>query len=478
MTAIPKQFKYANDILLGSSYAVANTNNDLSILRNLPFWTESGTNFNKVIGLPIKDNQEHPIYDYEIRLFNELFPISGDGDFKDKHLWVLKSTGLGITEWTLRIIAWLCTKDDSFKGSQVCIVTGPRIELAVTLIDRLKGLFYNKLGIIFSNKETVLGLNGCRIEAFPSHHLDAMRGLANVKFILLDEADFFPPGQQKDARDISERYIAKSNPYIVLTSTPNRPDSLFYTIEREKEEQCIYKRIKLDYSVGLGKIYTYEEIEKQRQSPSFKREYCLQYLGTIGNVFTPLQIDEIIKEGQKYKDIAISQYTLKTIGVDWGFSSSKTAIIMTEHIKDKEDKIIVRYSQEFDKADPNAICDLLFDFHRKYMNCYYMIDGSNRSMVNLLKIKFGESLSWDSKTASPQSMQVVPVNFATEHKQMLEKLHQFVSQKYLAVPEEHDKLIISLRTAYAKELNLDKEQTSYDDSIDALMLSLKGYIIE
>jgi hypothetical protein len=38
-----------------------------------------------------------------------------------------------------------------------------------------------------------------------------MRGLPNVSFTLLDEADFFPPGQQQDARDVSERYIAKSN---------------------------------------------------------------------------------------------------------------------------------------------------------------------------------------------------------------------------------------------------------------------------
>jgi hypothetical protein len=54
-----------------------------------------------------------------------------------------------------------------------------------------------------------------------------MRGLPNVSFILLDEADFFPPGQQQqDARDVSERYIAKSNPYIVLISTPNAPDGL------------------------------------------------------------------------------------------------------------------------------------------------------------------------------------------------------------------------------------------------------------
>jgi hypothetical protein len=43
---------------------------------------------------------------------------------------------------------------------------------------------------------------------------------------------------------------------------------------------------------------------------------------------------------------------------------------------------------------------------------------------------------------------------------------------------KYDKLITNLRTAYAKELSLDKEQTSYSDSLDALRLSLKGYNIE
>ena len=112
------------------------------------------------------------------------------------------------------------------------------------------------------------------------------------------------------------------------------------------------------------------------------------------------------------------------------------------------------------------------------MNLYYLIDGSNRAMVNLLKIKFGESLDWDSKNAGPNNMTVIPVNFSTEHKQMLSKLHVMITDKYLVIPEEHDKLIISLRTAYANDLSLDKEQTSYDDLFDALRLSLKGYNIE
>ena len=40
--------------------------------------------------------------------------------------------------------------------------------------------------IMFCTKETVIELNNVKIEAFPSHHLDAMRGLPNVSFILSD----------------------------------------------------------------------------------------------------------------------------------------------------------------------------------------------------------------------------------------------------------------------------------------------------
>jgi hypothetical protein len=103
-------------------------------------------------------------------------------------------------------MTWLCLKDKALAGSQMCIVTGPRIDLAIALIYRMKRLFAGL--VTFDTKEIVIELNAVKIEAFPSHHLDAMRGLPNVSFILLDEADFFPPGQQADARDVSERYIA------------------------------------------------------------------------------------------------------------------------------------------------------------------------------------------------------------------------------------------------------------------------------
>ncbi|HZD82590.1 MAG TPA: DEAD/DEAH box helicase family protein, partial [Nitrososphaeraceae archaeon] len=286
-------------------------------LRNKPFWvwnveehkledikTKGDCCFNHIIGLPTKEGIDKPLYDYEKIIFDSLHSSSiYDNDDNDiikndnkisKHLWIKKATGLGITEFMLRYMAWLCLKDNKLSGSQMCIVTGPRIDLAITLIDRLKRLFRDT-GVTFANKETVIELNGVRIEAFPSHHLDSIRGLPNVSFILLDEADFFPPGQQQDARDVSERYIGKSNPYIVMVSTPNAPDGLFEKIEKESVETCIYKRLLLDYTYGVNRIYTGEEIDKAKQSPSFEREYNLKYLGHIGTVFHTKDIEAAIE---------------------------------------------------------------------------------------------------------------------------------------------------------------------------------------
>ena len=69
---------------------------------------------------------------------------------------------------------------------------------------------------------------------------------------------------------VSERYIAKSDPFIVLVSTPNAPGGLFQRIQQEPEDTCLYKKIFLDYTYGLDKIYTKSEIEKAKQSHHFQ----------------------------------------------------------------------------------------------------------------------------------------------------------------------------------------------------------------
>jgi hypothetical protein len=56
----------------------------------------------------------------------------------------------------------------------------------------------------------------------------------------------------------------------------------------------------LDYTFGLDKICSREEIEKAKISPSFEREYNLKYLGGIGNVFLTKDIDAAIEKGKLY----------------------------------------------------------------------------------------------------------------------------------------------------------------------------------
>jgi hypothetical protein len=101
--------------------------------------------------------------------------------------------------------------------------------------------------------------------------LDAYRALDNPKFILLDEADFFRKSEQEDVRHVYERYIAKSDPFIVMVSTPYAPDGLFDSIEKEPEESCIYKRILLDYTYALDKTYTREDTRDLTLTKCWKR---------------------------------------------------------------------------------------------------------------------------------------------------------------------------------------------------------------
>jgi hypothetical protein len=386
-------------------------------------------------------------------------------------------------------MAWLCLKDNSLSGSQMCIVTGPRIDLAIALIDRMKKLFYGKTGLAsFDTKETVIELNSVKIEAFPSHHLDAMRGLPNVSFILLDEADFFPPGQQQDARDVSERYIAKSNPYIVMVSTPNAPDGLFERIEKESDETCLYKRIFLDYTYGIGKIYTAEEIEKAKASPSFEREYNLKYLGKIGNVFHTKDIEAAIEKGRKYNpdDFNPSYYfTSVFMGIDPAYGSSAFGIVVTQWV---DDHIHILHAEEYHRPDYNEMLSTVYQLMRKYAVDKVYIDGANPSFIRSLKLQIGEDPDYDKVIARYRSeklgdnwsenMRIVPVNFNSEHKAMLGHCKMILEDdrgRIAINPDRFDKLITALRTAVDNDGTLDKEATSYNDIFDAFRLALKFY---
>ena len=308
---------------------------------------------------------------------------------REKYVRVKKATGLGISEFFLRWIAWNCLKDNTLREKQIdvsCIlVTGPRLELAIQLMDRLKGLFDYQ----FDTKNTVCVLNGCKIEAFPSHHLASARGLS-PRIVFLDEADFFPIGQQQEARSIAERYIPKSDPHLIMVSTPYNPGGLYDIMDQEDK---LYHLIEWNYEVGLNAgIFTQQHIAIARKSPSFEREYNLQYGVGVGNLYPSSLIDELIESYDlTYKDGE------KVRCIDPAYGSSKFAISEWERI---DGIMYCKYCIQLDRPSPTAITQHIIERDR-LIRMNTLIDSAHPGLIRDLldksvqakEVKFNQELS-------------------------------------------------------------------------------------
>lgn len=64
--------------------------------------------------------------------------------------------------------------------------------------------------------------------------------------------------------------------------------------------------------------------------------------------------------------ILVSKYTLKSVDVDFGFSSSSTAIVTLEHTKTRKDIIRVVDCHLIDKSDPNHVVNLCWDIWKQH----------------------------------------------------------------------------------------------------------------
>ena len=122
--------------------------------------------------------------------------------------------------------------------------------------------------------------------------------------------------------------------------------------------------------MGLNKVYRTEDIEKAKKFPSFRREYCCEFLGGEGNVFSQLDINWLFDQGHKrirlskdipehlfnsslkelcpvHPSILKSAYP-KSIGIDPAFGSSAFGVCI---LALRNGLIEVCYAQQFERAD-------------------------------------------------------------------------------------------------------------------------------
>jgi hypothetical protein len=472
----------------------------LQAIKNKPFWIEDPIQheqtyhsqlgqccFNHIIGLPVKDGETKPIFDYEVELFKYL------GQYK--HIWLKKARGLGITEFLLRYMGWLALSSDLYRSKRFVIVTGPKVRIAWDLIRRMKHLYDDY--ILEESRLDSLVLNGVTVEAFPSNTI-SMRGYEDFKFILLDEADFFEPSEQEEVVAVARGYIVKTQPWIVMVSTPHAPNSLFHRIEQmQSDEDAGFKRLQFLYSRGIGKIYKETYLEEEKKHAYFKREYEGQYSYGVGTLFSEESIlaceargrdlDARLALAGSHSETRVLP-SRKSLGIDLGWGSSRTAFVLTEFV---DGLVRVVYCKQFDRPDHKAMVNHTYNLIRVHnldngVNKVY-IDGSAPSFIAGVKETVGEPRDYlpilanlkQSDTDPRYAMNIVPVNFSQKQQAMLDHAKEVIDRGAVAInpdiPGNID-LLTDLRIAKNKveTLKLDKTENRLD-CFDAFRLALEYY---
>jgi len=408
--------------------------------------------------------------EYEKMLHDAL--ESGEGVEKAKEVYrkvrIKKATGLGITEFMARYVSWKCLKDDNWKDRQVdvsvIVITGVRQELTNQIIGRIKNLFPEN---DFKTKESLIILNGCKIEAFPTNNLASARGL-NPRIVWLDEADFFPGRYQDEARTVAERYRAKGDALIVMISTPNLPGGLYERMDDEGDEKSGYITFELDYKMGVGIVYDEKIIEDEKKNnPSFQREYNLQYGYGSGDVF---DIEDL--------EICIQEYPLEYLGgsagtyADPAWGSSLFGKVSGEI---RDGILYVLEAEEYPRASPNAMINSMEEsWNRHKQVC--KVDAANPGFIKSLTeidipavgIAFGQEVPEREGSNTTVSLKKkLPINASG-----------MISKHQIRIHPQFKKLISQMRAVtFDKMGGIDKSEVPYDlvDAFDMMAWDLKSF---
>ena len=308
-------------------------------------------------GGPERDGIFHPCYLYEQEILEYL--EKGKIDSACKMVAVYKATGLGLTELILMWILHRAATDPFFQQNEdVVIFTGPNIERAKKLIERIKQ-FANERVDYEDHGMYKIQIGKCNIQVYPSNNIDAVRGIPRVSCVFGDEAAFFTGlKDDKPIRTVGERYRGKSDSYVIWVSTAGDfATGFFYEIKEEPDAICQYKRFEMYEDRGLEKdlitgtsIFSDDYIDEARKLPSFPQEFQGIWGANVGDIYSTEALDEITDMDY---EIEYELGNKNRLGFcDPGFGTSQFGICITE-MRDNMPYVI--YSKSYKRQSATAM---------------------------------------------------------------------------------------------------------------------------
>jgi hypothetical protein len=290
--------------------------------------------------------------------------------------------------------------------------------------------------------------------------------------------------------------IPKSNPFLICVSTPNKPGDFMDKLFQEDFETSIWKRIRLDWTWGVNKIYDQEEIDKIRNSRSFEREFNLKFAGVEGNVLTPVAVDRCISLGETLaKTAPLDDWNIPTryaMSVDIGWGSSATAIMVSRFVNNK---VQIIYSREYSRPIFQDIIDEIWRLKNKCNNKLQniLMDASATELYTSLCNEFNQNPSQQflrdqqaqckkANTYLENRLFICPIPFNPQARSMLNHTQRMIEETEddgSAMVGIHSSqfqdLITACRSAYSVEDKLDKTRGVFADTFDALLMNLSFY---
>jgi hypothetical protein len=465
--------------------------------------------FNHMIGLPVKNDQPRPIYQWQKEIVEAL------DNNHHKLLAILKGRSIGGSEVLLRWILYLCLRDNKMQDKDIAIVTGIREQLSLDLLSRLKKIADNAHVLDYETKESEAVVNKCRVRSYPSRNaVKDLRG-SLAKFVLLDEADWYEKSDSEQILQVLEALRAKTDCQIVLLSTPSHMGSLMYNLYQEPESTCRYKRLYIPVTKAVGTLISEQEAAEIKLQPNYRQEFLLEWNsgfgGEGGNCFVisdlqacidnaklmsnPQHNPDCIKK-RPYPSTIYPEAKAYKIGVDVGFGDSASAVVLVQLYANK---IHVHTAKQFLRSNEDAVIGFVMNLYEACggrRGTHVFVDASSPSAIRKFKHMIGERIDYETEIERlrkhkwtgghddinlPRMMSCVPVAFNKHGQRLLQNLATAVQRHWLAISPTHEELISQMQAARTKDIattpwQLDKSDSSLD-LVDAMRLCMYDLIV-
>ena len=173
------------------------SSSSLSVLKGLPFWvfdkeihrqqakaSKGNCCIQHVLGLPIKNGKEFPLFDFQKQIFDYLEEY--------QNIWIKKARGIGVTTFLIRYLVWKILYSNELDGKSIFIISGTREEFANYVKKKMEDLFLPRFpNVVLDSTYTELWSNKTWIKVMPTKNIKDVRGYMDVAYLFIDEEEHF-----------------------------------------------------------------------------------------------------------------------------------------------------------------------------------------------------------------------------------------------------------------------------------------------